>query len=203
MIITNLPEHQHATEISKLDFRDNKQLMLISYALRLIGAVAFSTVFYFIVQQLYPTQSISLESLITIKLEGGPDIISILLIVIAVVGVLWFHEMIHATVFFIHTGAPPHIGIRGPIIFASAVGYLNTRNVMIVNALAPFVVISMLGMLLLAVVPQGLLAWLFIPTVANSAAAGGDFMAVYWLLSLPKGSQIEDHGDVLIANEYQ
>lgn len=201
MTTTNLTKPQKSTEISKLDFRDNTQLMLISYGLRLIGAVVFSIAFYLIVQQMYPSQAVSLESLITIKLEGIPDIASIVLIIGAVVGVLWLHEMIHATVFFFHTGSSPQIGMRGPIIFASAVGYLNTRNAMIVNALAPFVVISLLGVLLMTVVPQQLLAWIFIPTVANAAAAGGDFMAVQWLLSLPKDSQIEDHGDVLIASQ--
>jgi len=203
MANTNLSNHPEGDQISKLDFRDNTRLMLASYGLRLIGAVVFSIVFYVIVQQLYPIQAVSLESLITIKLDGVPDIASIALIIIAVVGVLWLHELIHATVFFIHTGASPYIGIRGPIIFASAVGYLNTRNAMIVNALAPFIVISLLGVPLMSVVPFDFLAWIFIPTVANAAAAGGDFMAVYWLLSLPKDSQIEDHGDVLIANQFK
>ena len=174
MTTTNLTNHQKTTEISTLDFRDNTPLMLASYGLRLMGAVAFSIIFYLIVQQLYPAQTVSLEALITIKLEGIPDIASIALIIVAVVGVLWLHEMIHASVFSIHTGASPRIGMRGPIIFASAVGYLNTRNAMIVNALAPFIVISLLGVLLMSVVPFHLLAWIFIPTVANAAAAGGD-----------------------------
>ena len=201
MTINNLSNRSDYAEISKLDFRDNTQLMLLSYGLRIVGAVLFSLFFFIIVQQMYPDDAIALESLITIKLVNVPDIVSIVLIVVAVVGVLWLHELIHATVFFIHTGASPHIGMNGPIIFASAIGYMNTRNAMMINALAPFVVISILGVLLMFVVPISLLAFIFIPTVANAAAAGGDFMAVYWLLSLPADTQIEDHGDVLIANQ--
>src|SRR5690606_13319617 len=113
--------------------------------------------------------------------------------------VLWLHELVHASVFHLHTGAPPRIGIRGPIIFASAKADLNTRTAMIVNALAPFVVISGLGLLLLAIAPVTMLAWVFIPTVANAASTGGDFMAVNWLIGLPRGTKIEDHGDLLIA----
>jgi len=201
MPTTHLKNHQKSTEISKLDFRDNTQLMLASYGLRLIGAVVFSIAFYLIVQQMYPYQAVSLESLIMIKLEDLPDIVSIVLIIIAVIGVLWLHEFIHASVFYIHTGASLRIGMRGPIIFASAIGYLNTRNVMIVNALAPYIVISLLGMLLMTVVPYELLAWIFIPMVANAAATGGDFMAVYWLLSIPTERLIEDHGDILVAHQ--
>lgn len=199
MTISSLSKRQEYTEISKLDFRDNIQLMLLSYGLRIVGAVLFSILFFIIVQQNYPNRALALESLITIKLMNVPDIVSIVLIVIAIVGVLWLHELIHATVFFIRTGAPPRIGMNGPIIFASAIGYMNTRNAMMINALAPFIVISILGVLLMFVVPTSVLAWIFIPTVAN--AAGGDFMAVYWLLSLPADTQIEDHGDVLIANQ--
>lgn len=201
MTVSNLSKRNDYTEISKLDFRDNTQLMLLSYGIRIVGAVIFSMLFFIIIQQIYPNRALTLESLITIKLMNVPDIMSIALIVIAVIGVLWLHELIHATVFFIHTGAPPRMGMRGPIIFASAIGYLNTRNAMMINALAPFVVISILGVLLMFVVPASVLAWIFIPTVANAAAAGGDFMAVYWLLSLPDDTQIEDHGDVLIANQ--
>jgi hypothetical protein len=56
-----------------------------------------------------------------------------------------------------------------------------------------------LGLLLIAVAPVTVLAWVFIPTVANAAAAGGDFMALNWLIGLPRGTKIEDHGDLLIA----
>ena len=86
--------------------------MLSSYGLRIVGAVLFSLLFFVIVQQIYPNDAIALESLITIKLMSVPDIVSIVLIVITIVGVLWLHELIHATVFFIHTGAPPRIGMN-------------------------------------------------------------------------------------------
>lgn len=201
MTIHNRSNKNDYTAISKLDFRDNNQLMLLSYGIRIVGAVLFSVLFFIIVQQIYPNRALTLESLITLKIENVPDIVSIFLIAFAVVGVLWLHELIHATVFLIHTGAPPRIGMNGPIIFASAIGYMNTRNAMILNALAPFIVISVLGVLLMFVVPTSMLAWIFIPTVTNAAAAGGDFMAVYWLLSLPDDTEIEDHGDILIANQ--
>lgn len=70
---------------------------------------------------------------------------------------------------------------------------------MMVNALAPFVVISVLGLLLMAIASVTMLVRVFIPTVANAAAAGGDFMAANWLIGLPSGTKIEDHVDLLIA----
>lgn len=199
MFATQITNHDNVTQISKLDFRDNQQLVLLSYVLRIIGAVGFSALFFGLVTQFYSNETLSLQTLLTIKISGLPDIVSIGLIILDVVFVLWLHELVHATVFFLHTGAPPRMGMRGAMIFASAEGYFNTRNAMIINALAPFVVISLLGILLMQIVPFATLAWVFIPTVVNAAASGGDFMAVYWLLRLPEDAKIEDHGDVLIA----
>ncbi|MGJ3240729.1 MAG: DUF3267 domain-containing protein [Anaerolineae bacterium] len=165
--------------VSTLDFRDNQQLVMLSYVLRIIGAIAFSALFFSLVTRYYPNEALSLQSLFTIKLADVPDIVSIGLIVLDVVFVLWLHELIHATTFFLHTGAPPRMGIRGAMIVASAQGLLNTRHAMMVNALAPFVIISVLGLVMMFVIPLSVLAWVFIPTVVNVAAAGDDFMAVY------------------------
>lgn len=198
MTTTSYP-HENQKEISTLDFRDNNQLVILSYALRALGAVIFGGLFYTAANTIHTEAVLTFELLVNIAIAGVPDIVSIGLIVCAVIFVLGLHELVHASVFYVHIGAPPHIGIRGPIIFASAEGYLNARNAMIVNALAPFAVISVLGLLLMAVLPVSVLAWVFIPTVANAAAAGGDFMAVFWLLGLPRDTRIEDHGDLLIA----
>lgn len=198
--MTTIPDsYENRTQISTLDFRDNKQLVVLSYALRVLGAVIFGGLFYAATNVIHSDAGLTFESLVTIAIDGVPDIASIGLIVFAIIFVLWLHELVHASVFYIHTGAPPRIGIRGPIIFASAEGFLNTRRAMLVNALAPFVVISALGLLLMAIAPVSVLAWVFIPTVVNAAAAGGDFMAVNWLIGLPHGTKIEDHGDLLIA----
>jgi len=186
-------------QISTLDFRDNQTLVIISYVLRAIGVLIFGALFYVAVSNIHPNANLTIESLVSIAIEGVPDIISIGLIIVAVIAVISLHELVHASVFYLHTGAPPKIGIRGVIVFASAEGYMNTRNAMMVNALAPFIVISLLSLLLMFVIPVSAMAWIFIPAVVNAAAAGGDFMAVFWLLRLPQSTQIEDHGDVMIA----
>ena len=121
--------HENKRQISTLDFRDNKQL-IISYLLRVLGTVAFGWLFYTAANIIHPEAELTFESLVTISINGVPDIVSIGLILFVVIFVLWLHELVHASVFYVHTGAPPHIGIRGPIIFASAEGYLNTRNAM-------------------------------------------------------------------------
>jgi hypothetical protein len=70
---------------------------------------------------------------------------------------------------------------------------------MIANALAPFAVISLLGAVPIVLLPTAYLSWVFIPTVVNAAAAGGDFLGVAWLWKLPEESRLEDDGERLVA----
>ncbi|MFO7943893.1 MAG: metalloprotease family protein [Anaerolineales bacterium] len=67
------------------------------------------------------------------------------------------------------------------------------------TGLAPFTVISLLGLLLIAVLPPAVLAWVFIPTVINAAASGGDFLLIHWMRKQPAEARYEDTGDALTA----
>lgn len=187
------------TKLSSLDFNQDKGQLALSYLLRLIGVVVFGLIFLGFTRLIHPQLPVSLATYLTIELPNNSVIVSYILIAISVVLVLTLHELVHASVFYIDQRIPPKIGWRGLSIFAAAPGYLSKPNIMIVNALAPFVVISVLGIILIAVLPLGFLPWIFIPTVVNAAAAGGDFMAVVWLRKQPEDVMIEDHGDVLIA----
>jgi hypothetical protein len=112
---------------------------------------------------------------------------------------LYFHEIIHATVVFITHKQKPQIGIRGLIIYAAAPESVLTKTQFIITALAPFIVISLMGCMLIFFIPQSFLSWIFIPTVVNAAAAAGDFMAVIWALKQPKNAKFVDSGDITKA----
>jgi hypothetical protein len=186
------------TEIGTLDFQ-RKSKLLAGYALRAAGVVVFAALFVAIARAAHPDLPLTVDSFIGIAIEGAAVWVSILLVILAVAGVLYLHELIHAAVFFASCGAPPQIGAKGWLIFAAAPGYLNRRGAMIANALAPFAVISLVGAVLIVLLPTAYLSWVFIPTVVNAAAAGGDFLGVAWLGKLPKDSRLEDDGERLVA----
>lgn len=186
-------------EISKIDFAENKGQLSLSYALRGVGLVAFSALFFALAGLVHPGRANLWQDLINIELPGIPAFVSILLILLAVILVLTLHELIHASLFYLDQRVPPQIGIRGPVIFAAAPGFLSGRRVMVLNALAPFTVISLLGLLLITVLPPTVLAWVFIPTVINAAASGGDFLLIHWMRKQPAEARYEDTGDALTA----
>lgn len=85
-----------------------------------------------------------------------------------------------------YTGALPRMGMRGAMIFASSQRFLNTPFAMIINALVSFVVISLPDMFLMLIITLSVVGLVFIPIVVNVDASGGDFMAAYWSLCLPR-----------------
>lgn len=186
-------------QTSVLDFAHNRRHLAAAYLLRLAGLAGFTLGFARITRLLRPEVPTSLDTYLGVALPGLPAALSIILTVAVVALVLLLHELIHAGVFYLARGAPPRLGWRGLTIFAAAPEHPVGRSLMVVNALAPFAIISLLGLLLLSVVPASALAWVFIPTVANAAAAGGDFMTLAWLFRLPANVVVLDTGDVMSA----
>ena len=186
-------------QVGALDFRNNKQALIVSYVLRAAGVFVFGALFLMITKYLATGNEIILKQLISIEIKSLPSGLSIFLIILDVVFVLFLHELIHASVVFITHGQKPKIGIRKLIIYAASPESVLTKTQFIITALAPFLVISIIGCMLIFFVPYNYLSWIFIPTVVNAAAAGGDFMAVVWALKQPENAKFIDKGDITYA----
>lgn len=132
-------------------------------------------------------------------LHGGPppplDIGSwprLLVIVAGMAALVALHE-------FVHYAAYRYYGVRArfgflwkpfPVAFVAAPGQPLPRRAMLVVALAPAVVITMVGGLLLAVPGLG---WGATWAVAwNLAGSVGDLMMAAWMWRLPRDAWIED-----------
>lgn len=186
-------------QVDTLDFNNNKSQLIISYLLRLFGIFIFGFLFWIATLFIKNNKEITIEILLNIKIETLPSSVSIFLIVIDVIFVLYIHEIIHALVFFITHKQKPQIGIRGFIIFAAAPNKVLNKYQLIINAFAPFTLITILGFSLIYFISVNNLSWVFIPTVVNAAAAGGDFMAVLWAAKQTNKTKFVDSGDITIA----
>ena len=186
-------------QVDTLDFKNNKSQLIISYLLRLSGIIFFGFLFWMATIFIKNNEGITIETLLRIKIETLPSLVSILLIVLDVIFVLYIHEIIHALVFFITHKQKPQIGIRGFIIFAAAPNKVLNKYQLIINAFAPFTLITILGFSLIYFINVNYLSWVFIPTVVNAAAAGGDFMTVLWAAKQANNTKFVDSGDITIA----
>lgn len=110
--------------------------------------------------------------------------------------IVGLYEGVHGAVmrFF---GAQPEFGIlwRLGAAYATAPGYAFTRNQFVVIALAPLVVLSLLGGLLLAWLPGWLIPAAVIFLSLNAAGAAGDLWMTVVVLRYPPDAQIMDERD--------
>ena len=105
------------------------------------------------------------------------------------------HELVHGVFFWIYSRSRPRFGLRGGYAFAAAPGWFFPRRQYLVIALAPLVLLSILGMLLVAVVPAGALAAILFGMVANAAGAVGDMWIACMVVRERRNIVIEDVGD--------
>jgi predicted metal-dependent HD superfamily phosphohydrolase len=117
-----------------------------------------------------------------------------LYLVVGLFAVLILHELLHGLFFWIYTGERPEFGFRVVYAYASAPGWHIPRNQFIVAGLAPIVGITLLGLILLPLIPEALVAELLALLAFNAAASVGDLVVAGWLFLRPKTLMARDSG---------
>ena len=115
--------------------------------------------------------------------------------IVVFVALIVVHELIHGAFFWIFTRSRPIFGLRGWYAFAAAPGWFLPRWQYLLTTLAPFVILSLLGMLLMAVLPAMLAAVTFIITVFNATSSVGDLWIAIRLVGQRQSVIAEDLGD--------
>jgi len=121
-----------------------------------------------------------------------PDL---LFLIIGFVVFIVLHELVHGAFFWIYSRSRPKFGFRGGYAYAAAPGWFFPRRQYLIIALAPFVLLSILGMVLVAVVPTAALAAILFGMVANASGAVGDMWIAFMIIRERRNIVIEDLGD--------
>jgi Putative zincin peptidase len=122
-------------------------------------------------------------------------LLDLFVLVISLVVFLALHELVHGAFFWIYSRSWPKFGLRSGYAYAAAPGWYFPRRQYLVIALAPFVLLTILGMILLAVVPVGMLAAILFGMVTNAAGAVGDIWIAFMIIKERRTIVIEDLGD--------
>lgn len=119
--------------------------------------------------------------------------------VIGIVLTIALHELTHGLALRGY-GARPQYGVlwKEMMFYATAPGYAFSRNAYLVIALAPLVVLSVVGMLLLLFPLPGWMAWTIIFCAAlNVGSAVGDLWLARVALGYPSFARVMDEKDGL------
>jgi len=175
-----------------LDLLKNKQLALVINVVAAILLVFFGWFFLSILRFIRPDYVGVLTQLIS---DLG-DVFKVLGVLLAITLVMVLvHEGLHGLFFWLITHHRPTFGFRGYYAFAAAPGWYIPRNPYLLVSLAPFVLITVIGLGLIAVVPYGFIPPLLLLISMNAAGAVGDLMVVAWLLGKPAWFLVQDYGD--------
>lgn len=127
-------------------------------------------------------------------IDALPDEIPNLLGIALILLVLPLHEWIHGQV-IARLGHKPRYGIKWMVLFATSDGALFRRNEFIQVALAPLVVISLMGGCLMLFLPAGLAQWAALSVMMNAAGAIGDLWMTMVALRFDPSALIQDEAD--------
>ncbi len=177
----------------RLSIRENAPLFLLN----IVGLAAFgfiSVVLLLLLKWLRPQD---VAEIFTFTIEGTSNFLIAILIVIGLsVAMMVIHEAFHGIFFWYFTGARPVFGFRGTYAFAAAPDWYVPRTPYLITSLAPLVGITLIGLLLMVILPAKWVASLIFIIVLNAAGAVGDMWVVWWLLRCPPDALSNDCGDV-------
>jgi hypothetical protein len=114
---------------------------------------------------------------------------------------LMLHEALHGLAFWSFTHDRPHFAFKVFYAYASLPGWYLPRGQYLVSALLPFFSITLLGFLLLWLLPPSWFIPLLLVIVSNAAGSVGDLVVAAWLLTRHRGVLAVDMGDAVTLYE--
>lgn len=129
-------------------------------------------------------------------MPGFEDFSPLLGILLVIVTVFTVHEAIHGLFIWIY-GHRPHFGFKPQygVFYATANDALFPRNQFLVIALAPLVIMTIIGMALMMIVPDALGYYVGLVIVLNAGGAIGDLWMTVVVLRYPPHTLVRDEAD--------
>ena len=186
-------------EFAAFDSRTNPLNRRVSYILHFASAIFFVPLFAAVTAAVRPGRPLDPVNLWAVSVPGLGIIGALALMFFAVVLVINLHMLLHAAAIRYIGGALPQITPRRITVSVSAPEWLLPKKAMIMVTVAPFFVISAVGAILLSMAPAGLLAWIFVPVVANGITTAGDVLTLSWIIVTPADALFRYDGSALIA----
>jgi len=125
--------------------------------------------------------------------------------VVALVLVLLTHELVHGVLYWWFTGKGPTFAIKGLGVYVAApTGVYLPRNQYLGVGIAPLVLLTLAGLLLVMIVPVVVVPILILFVAFNAAGAAGDLLMVARLLSYSPDTLMQDNdsGVIVYGPEY-
>lgn len=120
---------------------------------------------------------------------------SLLSVLFSLILMVLLHEGIHGFFFWFFTREMPVFGYKGSYAFAAAPDWYLPRNQYLIVGSAPFVLLTLVGLIIMSFSPLPAFPVLLTVLTLNAAGAFGDMYVVAKVISFPPGALVKDVGD--------
>ncbi len=181
-----------------IDLANDKKLFIIINILSVVFVFVFYALFYFLALGIVAESGSNIFYYLIgyDKLSAWYSLLFFASLIFAMV----FHEAIHGLFFYAFTGAKPVFGFKKMMAYAGAPDWYIRKDFFLVITLAPFVVITLICFILLAVAPNEAISIVFMIMIIHAAGCVGDFWYAVVLINKPKDTFINDSGTVATIN---
>ena len=186
---------QHYRQAGTFDINKNKRLLLLFNAVGMVGLVISSMLFMNILSWLRPQ---AVEQAFEFEMDSFTQLGLLIGVVFALVLLnTVLHEAIHGFCFWLFTRSRPRFAFHWTYAYAAAPDWYLPKYPYLATALAPLILISLIGILLFLFVPTGWLASVWFVLVINAAGSVGDLAVAVWLLRQPSTCLAQDTGSAV------
>ena len=176
-----------------LDLSKNQRALLIMNVAGFALMIGFGWLFLRLAMWLRPAD---VGNGLTFEINGFTGALELLLgATLVTVIVIILHEAAHGLFFWIYTHSRPVFAYRIYYAYASAPGWYLPRNQYLITSLAPFVLLTILGVILLAILPPVWFLAILAFMTFNASGAIGDLVVAIWLIKQPYSCLAQDYGD--------
>jgi hypothetical protein len=120
---------------------------------------------------------------------------SLVVVLLAIVGIISLHEMVHGVFFWLFSGEKPVFGLGPGYAYAAAPDWYFPKGQYLVIGLAPLVVLTVIGLGLIVFIP---LTWVGIVALALAFNMGGAIGDIYVCARIAREAAevwVQDKGD--------
>ena len=132
---------------------------------------------------------------LNIAFDMTDGLLALVVVLLVIFITLILHELVHGFFFWLFTKERPQFGIGPGYAYAAAPDWYFPKGKYLVVGLAPLVVLTVLGLVAIALVPSAWVAVLFLAVVFNAGGAVGDLYICIRIAGEAQGIRVRDMGD--------
>ena len=198
---TTLPTHYRRQ--ATLDLSKSSKAIVGAIVSGIVLLITVSWLFVQFTNLVRPSalEALGFHDILTTTPSGGTSItIPFADVVIALVLVMLIHELVHGLFYWRFAGQRPTFGIKGLGVYVAAPAeFYFPRNQYLVVGIAPLVLLTLAGLLLVTIVPVVFVPILILFVAFNAAGAAGDLLMAARLLFYSPDTLMQDNDSGVIV----